>query len=352
MFSRDAANYYLRRILRLPSTRSLDEAAVKRIEIAPPETRKNRPTIVLPDKLLRVRAFWSDTNIELESERLSDSDRKHRGTYAYLFENATMVGGNLFAPHFQQSLLSTRKRNIFFKTTYLQGEHALSTSLYGNIYWGHWLLDDCLKYLLARDYGACVAPLRPPYAHQPGYEKLLDMRVNYLDQVQFEHLWVFDDVGQNSSKRERYRILRESLLAAIGKPNPEPHPGIYLTRGMAGSRRFMINEQHVADHLAKKGFTVLDPMQTDVETILRASAGARIVAGIEGSGLAHAIALMAPETTLLVINPPNRFNNVYKDMTDCMDTNYAVVMGVLKGDDFYTDLDELDQTLELIENRP
>ncbi len=348
MFSWDATNYYLRRMFGLQSSKSVEDVAVKTVELSPPLIRKNRPTIMLPGKLDRIVAYCSDTNRELELERLSGDDRKHDGTYAYLLKDAVIINGNLFCDGLYLPQLAERKHHIWFDLKREKAECALSCSLYGNVYWGHWLLDDCMKYFIAEQFGAPVVPERKPYGHQTDYERLLGMSLRSVNAVKFDSLWVFRDEGQNDSKRLRYQKLRERLLAAIGMENPPEHAGVYLIRGLAGSRRLMTNELEVAERLRQRGFRVIDPMKLTAEEILRACAGAKVVAGIDGSGLSHAIALMAPETTLLVINPPNRFNNVYKDMTDCMNVNYAVAVGISLGDDFYVDLDEIDQILNLI----
>lgn len=347
MFCWEAAQYYLRRLVGLHSS-LLEQVAVKTVEISPPEVRPNRPTIMLPNQMQRIKAYCTDTNLALETERLSAATRSHKGTYAYLLNNAIIINGNLFSDGYHDYLLPSRQRQLWFDVNHEKSEAALCSSLYGNTYWGHWVLDDCLKYFLAEKFGKSVAPERPAYTHQADYERLLGMKVRRVNAVQFESLWVFDDNGQNASKGERYQLLRERLLKSIGMENPVSHPGVYLLRGMSGARRYLVNETELAEHLLARGFTVLDPMESTAEEILKASAGAKIVAGVEGSALAHAMTLMAPESTLMVINPPNRFNNVYKDMTDCMKTNYAVHVGVLKGDDFYADLNEIDQTLELI----
>ncbi|HET8705787.1 MAG TPA: glycosyltransferase family 61 protein, partial [Pseudomonadales bacterium] len=335
MFCWEAINYYLKRLTGAKSQDSLASVAAKCIEIAPPEIRPNRPTIMLPGILQRIKAYCPDTTVELEQERLGTNSRKHGGTYAYLLKDAIMLDGTLFADGMGMHLLPKRRHRLWANLSHLSGEFALASSLYGNIYWGHWLLDDCPKYFLAEQYGECVTPLRAKYGHQADYERLMGMKLREINAVKFESLWVFDDYGQNSSKAARFSQMREALLQAINMPSPASHTGVYLTRGMAGARRYLVNEPEVAEFMAARGFRVLDPMKSSVEEILRASAGAKIVAGVEGSGLAHAIALMAPESTLMVINPPNRFNNVYKDMTDCMNTNYAVVMGILSGEDFY-----------------
>lgn len=76
---------------------------------------------------------------------------------------------------------------------------------------------------------------------------------------------------------------------------------------------------------------------------------AKLVVGVEGSHLIHAMVTIAEGGTLLVLQPPNRFNNPLKDYTDCLGMNYAFLTGHAVEDGFEVDLDQLARLLEQID---
>jgi len=141
--------------------------------------------------------------------------------------------------------------------------------------------------------------------------------------------------------------MRRQLIAALGQPVVE-HPGVFLWRGHAGDRRFLNNEAAVAEHLAaRRGFTVVDPLKLTVRELVRVCAGARVVAGVEGSQLCHGLAAMAPRSALLVIQPPTRVVSVLKNYTDRQEQVFAFVVGEGNAEQFSIDVSDVDRTLEL-----
>jgi capsular polysaccharide biosynthesis protein len=93
---------------------------------------------------------------------------------------------------------------------------------------------------------------------------------------------------------------------------------------------------------------VVDPQHQSAAEIVATIRGARIVVGVEGSHLAHGLFSMAPEGTLLVLQPPYRFNNVHKDYTDCMDLKYAFILGDACEGGFSMSMNNLNKTLDII----
>jgi hypothetical protein len=182
--------------------------------------------------------------------------------------------------------------------------------------------------------------------HTPGYEAWLEMKPQRCRGTYFREIVVFDDVGQNSSKAGRFRQLGEKLRRRL-EPRPS-HPGVFILRGQTGSRRVLRNESELAEQLrARRGFTVVDPVKLAVPEIVEACAGARIVAGVEGSGLIHGIVQLVAGAGLLILQPPSRFSAIYKDLTDRDEQQFGFVVGLPKGDDFVIPPDEVERTLDL-----
>jgi capsular polysaccharide biosynthesis protein len=126
--------------------------------------------------------------------------------------------------------------------------------------------------------------------------------------------------------------------------------GVYLRRGAFGAQdpRVLINGEEVESFLAAQGFAIVDPDRLSSEELCRQMRGASVVVGIEGSHLAHAIYTMASDGVICALQPPRRFNNVYKDYTDCVGMRYAFVVGAPKDGGFVVPKDELARTLEKV----
>jgi hypothetical protein len=215
----------------------------------------------------------------------------------------------------------------------------------GNKYFGQWLMDDCAAYPLAAAEGEPVTPERPPYPQARDYEARLGMTPRRSHAALLKKVIFFEDVGQNDSKQRRFAALRERLQA----PFPaRPHPGVFLLRGDSGERRLLRNEREVAERLReKRGFRVIDPSRLDVAAVLEVCAGARIIAGVEGSQLLHGIMMLRRGGGVFTIQPPQRFVTVLKDMTDRDEQWFGYVVARQEGDAFWADPDEIERTLDL-----
>ncbi|HET8705451.1 MAG TPA: glycosyltransferase family 61 protein, partial [Pseudomonadales bacterium] len=273
----------------------------------------------------------------------------HGGSYAYLLKDAVLVDGMLFGPKgYGNHVLKQKRHSVMHALTREETPCALYSSLYGNIYWGHWLKDDCSTYLVAKDLAKPVSVQRTPFFSQPDYEALLGMDAEPKNATWFKELWVFDDFAQNESRRQRYMAMRNRILSSAGLENKAKHRGVYIARGHSGVRRLLVNEDEVIDFFRARDFAIVDTMNSSVADIVNACAGASIVAGVEGSSLSHGFMMLEEGDSMLVLNPPNRFNNIYKDVSDCKGLNYATVVGDLCGADFSVNLTELEQTLALL----
>ena len=110
----------------------------------------------------------------------------------------------------------------------------------------------------------------------------------------------------------------------------------------------LTNEDTIEARLSRRGFISIDSETTGVDEIVAACAGARAVVGVEGSQMAHGLlGLVAPGGLVVTLQPPWRFNNLLKDMSDCLGFRYAFVVGLREPGGFRVDQDELDRTLDL-----
>ncbi len=61
----------------------------------------------------------------------------------------------------------------------------------------------------------------------------------------------------------------------------------------------------------------------------------------------HGILPLSPGGGLLVLQPPNRFSAIFKDLTDRDGQRFGFVVGLPKEEDFWIDPDEVERTLDL-----
>jgi capsular polysaccharide biosynthesis protein len=223
---------------------------------------------------------------------------------------------------------------------------AIFCTATGNRYFGQWLMDDCATYPLAVAEGAPITTAQPVNVHTLDYEQRLDMRPRRVGSAYVPELVIFHDVGQNPDKRRRVQAMRDRLFPAGGGAE---HAGVFILRGATGQRRVLRNELELAERLRdRRGLRIVDPARADVETIVRTCAGARMVVGVEGSGLMHGILALRAGGAIVTLQPPSRFVGLYKDLADRDDQAFAFVVGLPEGEDFRVDPDEVERTLDLL----
>jgi len=326
----------------------LEDRAVERWTISPATQRDVPPARFLDGQLDRI--------LGTEFGSIEEVVRDLRG--GYLAREGETLGFRLRDVHFVDGVLygagcvrHLRQRSRW-RPGYRVPAEALSGALYetwiGNRWFGSWLMEDCVRYELARDHGRPVttAPLATG-GHVRAYEQRLDMHPRRVSAVHFDELVVFRDSAGNDGKRQRAQQMRERLVAGVSVGS---HPGVFILRGQTGERRVLLNEAAIARQLAaRRGFKVLDPLASSLEEIVAACAGARVVAGVEGSQLVHGLVCMPPDAALFVIQPPHRVVSVLKLVTDRQGQSFGFVVASGGKDEFSVDPDEVERTLDLLD---
>jgi len=339
----------LRCILRRSA--SLAQISIRTWTLCTKEVTTVVPAIYLTESLGRVSGVMSDTTYERELRRVEGGKVEHAATVVYTVAKARLYNGSLYAGAWRNPLLDRGAGSPHLRLEpWVEKTGALACTLYGNRYFGHWVYDDLPLSLAAETLDHPVIVARRPYHHEPGYRQMLDLERRTCTEGVFERMLVLEDVGQNSFKKRRYQELRARLRSRC------PADGrslIYIRRGArhALERRFLVNGPEVERFLVSRGFRVVDPDELSAEEIVRQIMGAKLVIGTEGSHMAHAAYTMADDSVLCVLQPPDRFNNVFKDYTGCLDQRYAFVVGAPAEGGFRVEPDEIDRTLALIEKQ-
>lgn len=335
-----------RKVLRSPVP-DLESIAVETWRIGPSTTSFIPPAKYLPGQLERIRGTEFGSPDDVVRHLRGGFASVQGETLGFRLRGIDYVEGSLYGKGAARPL---RQRERWSPAYIAPSEVIPSASLYetwvGNRWFGNWLLEDCLTWALAQQFGAPVTTKVPPAGHALEYEELLGMRPRRVGPVHFEELILFRDNANNADRRERANRMRERLASQVAHHSA---PGVYLLRGSYGMRRALVNEQDVAARLAsERGFRVIDPMTSTVREIVEACAGARVVAGVEGSHLVHGLMVMPPDATLLVIQPPTRAVSVLKLATDRQGQTFAFVVGEGGEDEFTVSFDDLSRTLDLL----
>lgn len=313
--------------------------------LSPPETRAFPAAIFLPGQPDRITGTVFGTRAETLHAFTSAAERPLGPTRAARFRDVILADGVLYRGAAEHHLRARQHR-----LPPAPRGPALSGAIYdswiGLRYFGNWLMDDCETYRLAEALGQPVT-IRPDSAgHRADYEHRLSMTPLRLQSARFDDLILFDDLPNNAGKRARAADRRHRLTGGKAQAT---HPGVFLMRGTTGDPRRLQNEAALAERLqARHGITPLHAEQRSVAELTDACAGARLLLGVEGSHLTHALAVMPPGGTLLALMPPDRVTAAMKLMTDRLDLNFALVIGTGAAVGFAIDADELEATLDLL----
>lgn len=316
-------------------------------EISPGGMSFIRPAFVLPGHLERITAtMFADLEHSLRVLR-GGFEVRDGPTMGYRARDVDLIDGVLFG-HGAERHLRPRARR---RPTYRVPREAISGAIYeswnGNRWFGPWLHEDCLTYRLAEAAGQPVTAMpasRYPI-HGPTYEARLNMWPRRVGDVHFDELTFFFDEPNNPGKADRARDLRRRLMAGRDIP---PVPGVFLLRGGTGDVRIMLNERQVAERLATDyGFLVVDPSTATVDELVAACAQAEVVAGIEGSQIAHGTVLMRDDALMFTLQPPDRACVTFKIQSDRREQDFAIVIGHGNHERFTVEWDDIRRTLDL-----
>lgn len=320
-------------------------AAADRWEIAPATWMEIKPARCLPGQIDRIRGAEFGTVDEVVRDFEGGFDALQPATMGYRLNSVLLHDGVLYA---SDGVRHLRRRSSRLPVVVRAPEYegaALYESWLGNRWFGNWLFDDCLTYRLAESAGVPFTT-GTPIGHKPEYERRLGMMPQRVSSAWFHDLILFDDFSHNAHRRARAADMRRRL---VGPAPIASHPGVFLLRGETGDARVLVNEEQVAETLRSKcGFTVIDPTVSDVDQIVRACAGARVIAGVEGSHLVHGLVAMPDDAAALVIQPPTRAVSALKLLTDMQGQEFALVVAEGGEHAFIADADEIERTLDLL----
>lgn len=334
--------------------------------MCPAETRVSPSASYVADDLRKVVAVHSDTTLDSELNRIRGKLREHPATMAYGLRDVVLIHGSLYSGAMKHRLVRSRRHFIGPDVPKVAEEAVIACTLYGSIYFGHWMTDDLTLHLAAESMGLPVTVERKLYDHESEYCRFFGVAQNWMSSGLFKTLVILDDVGQNRYKRQRYQELRARIRASaafsptVNGPTSGPISAagkggsrVYVRRGAkaASTNLTMINANEVEAFLASQGFAIVDTDHDPAWRIAEKMLEARLVVGIEGSQMAHALWSIREGGGVCMLQPPQRFNNVFKEYTDCLDLKYGFAVGDSAPGGFRINISALERVLELMDRQ-
>lgn len=318
------------------------------VEIDPAARVERPPVLFLPDELERIVGHTPGQDPQEDLERLLHTSRVERATVARIVPDVVIADGTLLRRTGIEVVGAGAKRAVLRGPLAAVPEALLCTQWVIERFFGHWIGDGWAREQLAIDRGLVPAVFDPArYGHAAGYRALTGLRAVDTSDTRVGRLWVLDDRGYNPGRAERYNRVRARLRAETPAGGPAR---VFIRRGATAVGRQMLNEEEVIATLAGRGFTIISPEDMTAAQIAGALRDARIVAGIEGSALAHANAAIDAGACVFAIQPPRGFNSVHRLATADAGQRFAITVGdATANDDFTMPVDRLARALDMVE---
>ncbi len=319
-------------------------------ELAPGERSSSQPAVYSEVDLEKVQRIAPWRSWDIEQVLIKGAPMDHRPTLSYEMSDVLVSGAYLYKGALRGRYGAGNDR--LFGKPHREWQELDSAQLVtcrvGSEHFGHFMWDNLPMELLPGPNDHPITLCALPRWHEEGYRKVFGMAAPpVVMRGRVRKLTVYSDVGQNAFRAARYQELRARARRFVCGDKPLPdRRGVFVLRGRGGEHRELINEAEIARELKAEDFVIVDPDKMDGEEITRLAMGARVVAGVEGSHIAHALFSVADGGAFLIIQPPDRFSMVYKEFTDRMGLSYAFIVGDPVDNGFQVEPDRLKRLLE------
>jgi hypothetical protein len=293
--------------------------------LCPEETGPAQPPVYEPEQLGRITGGTEHQPVENEIRSMLADTSAHAPTIAYHIRDAVVYEGSIYAGNMRYFISDRSLSQQASDVPHIK-QAALASSAVGCRYFGHWLRDDCVRYLLAEQRGTPICMTGELTSHQKSYAIFFGQDWSPTSAAVIDHLVIYQDFGQNSLKRSCYQELTDRLSRAFPQP-PRRDRLIYLRRGQTGASRVIKNEDELLAALAVHGFEVVDVAEANIARIVERLRTARLVVSIEGSQITHCLFGLARGCGLLVLEPPDRFTAIHHHWANCWGVGFGFVVG-------------------------
>ncbi len=312
--------------------------------LCPSEESEFFPSIFLRGQIEKITGTQPGVSLKGQLDQATRRTVQHAPTIAYHIKDAVLVDGCIYA---QRMKFVVGDKSVAEDNRFKQlGAAAICSSAVGNTYFGHWLTDDVLTYMLAERYSKpiCYSPIFPKM-HKSIYERLFQQDWTPTDRAHIEHLILFKDFAQTSLKKRRQIELRGKVLERFAPSNSRNL--IYLKRGNTGTQRSIANEPEIIEDLSKRGFVILDVETDSLDRILSHLVSAKMVISIEGSQTCHGAYSLPKDSGLLLLQPPGRFLVSQRGWSENIGVRFGFVVGDPKENSTYFSVLDILKTVDL-----
>jgi uncharacterized protein YlbG (UPF0298 family) len=328
----------------------LKAAAYQQEVLCPEETIRLRPSIFLPGQLDRIKGTVPESTINLEISAATSETATPEPTIAYHIRNVILIDGSIYRGRFKYFIAprsfykSPSSAPRQFKTV------GLASSQLGSKYFAHWLIDDCIQYRLAENYGQPLCLRGALYSDQETYQSHLGQDWTPIERAWIDRLIIYQDyywrIAQDSMRGTEIRTLRERVRSRL--PCKGVRPLVYLRRGKTGSRRMVQDEEDILDVLKGHDFTILDVDSDSLEHLLAKLSNAKIVVSMEGSHVAHCVYTVPDNSGLIILQPSDRFVSFHRGWSESAGVRFGFVVGTLGKNGYHFSSSEILRTVDLM----
>ncbi|WP_157070261.1 glycosyltransferase family 61 protein [Aureimonas frigidaquae] len=348
MYYRLPLENYLRKRLR---QRQVLEAAACEVAVVQPEESEwcAQPAVHLAGQLERAqKSVEGHATLQEELQACRPGLVTHAAVIRYRLRDAIVHRAGYDAPGFANRivsraspLMSTREGAHIERAVYCM-------SPVSRRYFGHWLQDACATGLMKEQEDSLFLDERPDWSHCAAYSDAFGFSPVTAPTARVDLLTVYQDHGQGSSKRARYRRMRDLLRRAIPVDKPGPK-AVYLRRGATGAARLVANDGAVSDALSRRGFTIVDLQDTSVAALHASLRHARLVVSMDGSHLNHIYTAADPGTAILSFIPADRFTATNVGYCRAAGMRFGIQLAMPAPGGYQVDIDDMLRTLDLLE---
>lgn len=317
---------------------------------APAGVLRQSPPCFLPDELDRVIGISRFSSFEIERERLFAPEFAYPSTEIFEFTGAALRRGMLYSGPGRWALRKAartvrkmpRPRRLPVEPTGFLIDTSSTRPGFDQ-----WLLDQLATEWMGSNLGYPVFSSARRFQHGDAYRALMPWHAQPLADAWFERVLVARDVGQNPSRVARQRVIRKTLRDAWHTASGPQL--VYLAADSQAASNPLKNEQEIRQYITQRGGLVVETESSSVRELAQALGHARLVVGVEGGAFAHAVMLAPERTTLLLIQPPRAFHNVFKTYTDAVEMRYAFTVADDDPEGFRLPADRLARAMDLVE---
>lgn len=308
------------------------------------------PSIYLPGHFDRIQSTDTSTDLTVQHQNAHQTVATHAPTLLFNIGDTRLWNGLIHKKNRKYILRKVDKKDSFNEID-LECAYIADTDE-GHQYFGHWLRDDITATLINTKQIQPIFLQKPKHFQVFEYESLINPNYLMAKKGRVKNLHILSDFSQNSHKVARYMEVRRRIEEKLN-PLSTKFSGVYIARGILGTKRILTNETEVIEHLTNRNFDIVYPEKMSVAEIQKRLWNAPIVINVEGSSHMHALHSMSLKGALLHLQPPFRFIDIEKGVFDSTGRIYGfyVCKPIHDKESFYLDnFSDFDRLIDLMRN--